>query len=58
MPVKRGLRQQNLTALLKWFESYLSQRFQMVVIPGGTSEWVEIKAGNPQGSIIGLLLFI
>ena len=44
--------------LLKWFESYLSQRFQRVVIPGGTSEWVEIKAGVPQGSILGPLLFI
>ena len=42
----------------KWFESYLSQRFQRMVIPGGTSEWVEIKAGVPQGSILGTLLFI
>ena len=28
--------------LLKRFESYLFSRFQRVVIPGGSSDWVEI----------------
>ena len=44
--------------LLSWFESYLSSRVQRVVLPGGKSEWLEIKAGVPQGSILGPLLFI
>ena len=45
-------------SLLSWFENYLICRFQRVVLPGGNSEWVEIKAGVPQGSILGPLLFI
>lgn len=44
--------------LLAWFENYLSNRFQRVVLPGGKSEWLSIQAGVPQGSILGPLLFI
>ena len=42
--------------LQKWFDKYLSNRFQKVTIPGGCSEWVEIKAGVPQGSILVFFL--
>ena len=44
--------------LLDWFQSYLSQRFQRVATEGCASEFLEIKAGVPQGSIIGPLLFL
>ena len=43
--------------VLRWFQSYLSGRRQRVVLPGSFSEWVYIKAGVPQGSILGPLLF-
>jgi hypothetical protein len=44
--------------LLKWLESYLSNRKQRVVINGTSSEWQETNAGVPQGSILGPLLFL
>ena len=44
--------------LLRWFMSYLSNRKQRVVISGQSSEVHKIKAGVPQGSILGPLLFI
>ena len=44
--------------LLKWFSSYLSDRRQRVVINGQASGWTYIKAGVPQGSILGPLLFL
>ena len=38
-----------------WF---LSDRFQWVVLNGQTSKWSQIKAGVPQGSVLGPLLFL
>ena len=42
----------------KWFENYLTDRIQRVPIQGGSSDWVSVNAGVPQGSILGLLLFL
>ena len=44
--------------LLKWFKSYLSERRQRVVIAGYQSDTNEIRAGVPQGSILGPILFL
>ena len=44
--------------LLHWFTDYLSNRHQSVVIRGQKSELGHIKAGVPQGSVLGPLLFL
>ena len=44
--------------LLGWIASYLSDRKQVVVINGVSSEEKSINASVPQGSILGPLLFL
>ena len=45
-------------SLILLIESFLSERFQRVVIDGQASEWARISAGAPQGSILGPLFFL
>ena len=44
--------------LYNFLESYLSGRFQRVLLNGKSSLWKPILAGVPQGSILGPLLFL
>lgn len=44
--------------LLKWIESYLTDRVQIVKIESSFSDYIHVPSGVPQGSHIGPLLFL
>ena len=43
---------------IKWFKSHLNKRKQRVFEDGVTSDTMSTSSGVPQGSILGLLLFL
>ena len=45
-------------ALLEWISDYLANRQQCVVLNSTSSDYKDVQAGVPQGSVLGPLLFL
>ena len=48
----------DLKTLLSWFQSYLENRTQTVVVHGKHSTPASLHYGVPQGSLLGPIVFI
>ena len=58
VPIIQDLRKQYFQFhYIKQRENYLTGRFQRTKVNNSYSSWSEIKAGVPQGSILGPLIF-
>ena len=43
---------------LAWINSWLTERFQRVVVDGEASSFVKVTLGVPQGTVLGPLIFL
>ena len=44
--------------VINWIEKWLTHRKQGVIVDGEISNWKSVLSGVPQGSILGLILFL
>ena len=44
--------------VIYWFKSYLTNRYQQVVLNGKSSQIMELQSGDPQGAVLGPIMFL
>ncbi len=44
--------------ILHWLTGFLTDRTQRVLLDGSSSDTVSVSSGVPQGTVLGLLLFL
>ena len=44
--------------LLQWISSWLTERYQRVMVDGESSSATPVKSGVPQGTVLGPLMFL
>jgi ribonucleases P/MRP protein subunit RPP40 len=44
--------------IYNWIEDWLKDRKQRVILLGANLDWIKVKSGVPQGSVLGTLLFL
>ena len=45
-------------SIINWIEQWLNNRRQRVVVDGEVSIWKPVLRGVPQGSVLGLIIFL